>query len=190
MIVHLEIQLYEGMVLVTIVIQLSWTLSAPGASCAHAPFYLQATHSTSQLRNSAYFKHTRTLRHVILSGAGEICHHVMVCSRQPLPSRQGLPVQWCCISQRRSPLRDAHIMNCILYRDNILFGQEYQQERYASVLKACALEADVEHMALGDATFIGDRGVTLSGGQRARLSLARAMYQVCLKAVVYSTAPI
>lgn len=99
-------------------------------------------------------------------------------------------MQWCCISQRRSPLQDAHIIDYFWCRDNILFGQEYQQERYASVLKACALEADVEHMALGDATFIGDRGVTLSGGQRARLSLARAMYQVCLKAVVYSAAHI
>lgn len=66
-------------------------------------------------------------------------------------------------------------------RDNILFGQAWQKERYEAVLKACALEVDIQQMTEGDATLIGDRGVTLSGGQRARLSLARAIYQVpCL----------
>ena len=63
-------------------------------------------------------------------------------------------------------------------RDNILFGKELLPERYQAVVKACALEADIEQMTQGDATLIGDRGVTLSGGQRARLSLARAIYQV------------
>ena len=67
-------------------------------------------------------------------------------------------------------------MHCC--RDNILFGRSWQQERYEAVLKACALEADIQQMTEGDATLIGDRGVTLSGGQRARLSLARAVYQV------------
>ncbi|KAL0053237.1 hypothetical protein WJX82_002974 [Trebouxia sp. C0006] len=64
-------------------------------------------------------------------------------------------------------------------RDNILFGKELLPERYQAVVKACALEADIEQMTQGDATLIGDRGVTLSGGQRARLSLARAIYQDC-----------
>ena len=63
-------------------------------------------------------------------------------------------------------------------RDNILFGRAWQQERYEAVLKACALQGDVQQMRDGDTTLIGDRGVTLSGGQRARLSLARAIYQV------------
>ena len=58
-----------------------------------------------------------------------------------------------------------------------------QQERYAAVLEACALQQDVDNMANADETVIGDRGVTLSGGQRARLSLARAMYQVLCCAV-------
>ncbi|DBA85738.1 TPA: hypothetical protein ACH3X1_005304 [Trebouxia sp. C0004] len=64
-------------------------------------------------------------------------------------------------------------------RDNILFGKELLPDRYQAVVKACALEADIEQMTQGDATLIGDRGVTLSGGQRARLSLARAIYQDC-----------
>ena len=75
--------------------------------------------------------------------------------------------------------RQANSITCMLWRrDNILFGKELFPERYQAVLKACALEADVQQMAEGDATLIGDRGVTLSGGQRARLSLARAIYQV------------
>ncbi|KAL0039364.1 hypothetical protein WJX79_004967 [Trebouxia sp. C0005] len=64
-------------------------------------------------------------------------------------------------------------------RDNILFGKELLPERYQAVVKACALEADIDQMTQGDATLIGDRGLTLSGGQRARLSLARAIYQDC-----------
>ena len=71
-----------------------------------------------------------------------------------------------------------HALCC---RDNILFGKELLPERYQAVVKACALEADIEQMTQGDATLIGDRGVTLSGGQRARLSLARAIYQVELE---------
>ena len=75
--------------------------------------------------------------------------------------------------------RQAKLQICLLgCRDNILFGKELFPERYQAVLKACALEVDVQQMAQGDATLIGDRGVTLSGGQRARLSLARAIYQV------------
>lgn len=72
----------------------------------------------------------------------------------------------------------------LLCRDNILFGKPMQQERYAAVLEACALQQDVDNMANADETVIGDRGATLSGGQRARLSLARAMYQVLRGAVL------
>ena len=72
----------------------------------------------------------------------------------------------------------------LVCRDNILFGKPLQQERYSAVLEACALQQDVDNMANADETAIGDRGVTLSGGQRARLSLARAMYQVLNSAVL------
>uniref|UniRef100_A0A803TE13 Multidrug resistance-associated protein 4 n=1 Tax=Anolis carolinensis TaxID=28377 RepID=A0A803TE13_ANOCA len=62
-------------------------------------------------------------------------------------------------------------------RNNILFGKEYYKDRYEKVLKACALKKDMELLADGDLTVIGDRGVTLSGGQKARVNLARAVYQ-------------
>ncbi|XP_069826776.1 ATP-binding cassette sub-family C member 4 [Dendropsophus ebraccatus] len=62
-------------------------------------------------------------------------------------------------------------------RSNILFGKEYNHEKYERVLRACALKKDLLQLDDGDLTTIGDRGVTLSGGQKARVNLARAVYQ-------------
>ncbi|NXQ70784.1 MRP4 protein, partial [Quiscalus mexicanus] len=58
-------------------------------------------------------------------------------------------------------------------RSNILFDKEYEKEKYENVLKVCALKKDLELLANGDLTVIGDRGATLSGGQKARVNLAR-----------------
>lgn len=62
-------------------------------------------------------------------------------------------------------------------RSNILFGKKYEKERYEQVIKACALKKDLQLLEDGDLTVIGDRGSTLSGGQKARVNLARAVYQ-------------
>lgn len=48
--------------------------------------------------------------------------------------------------------------------------------RYEDVIKVCALERDLEQFPHGDSTLVGERGVSLSGGQRARINLARAVY--------------
>ncbi len=61
-------------------------------------------------------------------------------------------------------------------RDNILFGKSYDEDKYLNVIQACALKEDMERFSTGDLTFVGERGVVLSGGQRARVSLARAVY--------------
>ncbi|KAF8936493.1 hypothetical protein BGZ58_004095 [Dissophora ornata] len=62
-------------------------------------------------------------------------------------------------------------------KSNILFGSQLNQERYDKVIKACELTRDLSLFPQGDATIIGEKGVTLSGGQRARVSLARAAYR-------------
>ncbi|KAI8348976.1 P-loop containing nucleoside triphosphate hydrolase protein [Mortierella sp. GBAus27b] len=61
-------------------------------------------------------------------------------------------------------------------RNNILFGREYDEERYNAVVEGCALVTDFDIFESGDATEIGEQGITLSGGQKQRVSLARAIY--------------
>uniref|UniRef100_H3DE78 ATP-binding cassette sub-family C member 5 n=1 Tax=Tetraodon nigroviridis TaxID=99883 RepID=H3DE78_TETNG len=61
-------------------------------------------------------------------------------------------------------------------KENILFGNQYDKERYYAVLEACCLLPDLAELSYGDMTEVGERGINLSGGQRQRLSLARALY--------------
>ncbi|KAM5343712.1 hypothetical protein ACJ41O_012249 [Fusarium nematophilum] len=61
-------------------------------------------------------------------------------------------------------------------RDNILFGLPLVRGRYDKVVKACALEKDLAALADGDGTELGANGVNLSGGQKWRITLARAVY--------------
>lgn len=62
-------------------------------------------------------------------------------------------------------------------RQNILFGRSFKEDKYARVVKYAALEEDFKQFEFGDQTIVGERGISLSGGQKARINLARCLYQ-------------
>ncbi|EJU05282.1 hypothetical protein DACRYDRAFT_74445 [Dacryopinax primogenitus] len=61
-------------------------------------------------------------------------------------------------------------------RENITFGHRYEHAFYQETIEACGLREDLAILSEGDLTAVGERGVSLSGGQKARISLARAVY--------------
>ncbi|KAF9285512.1 hypothetical protein BGZ68_003791 [Mortierella alpina] len=71
--------------------------------------------------------------------------------------------------------QQAWIMNDTL-RNNILFGNAYDPVYYQKTIDACCLQQDFDMLPSTDMTEIGERGINLSGGQKARISLARAVY--------------
>ncbi|KAL6946779.1 hypothetical protein ACO0QE_001628 [Hanseniaspora vineae] len=62
-------------------------------------------------------------------------------------------------------------------RNNILFGSEFDRKKYDKIVDVCTLGADFDILPAGDLTEIGERGITLSGGQKARINLARTVYK-------------
>lgn len=62
------------------------------------------------------------------------------------------------------------------FKENVLFGHKYDEEFYNKTIEACELLSDLEILPDGHETLVGEKGISLSGGQKARLSLARAVY--------------
>lgn len=62
-------------------------------------------------------------------------------------------------------------------RDNILFGNPYDKEKYEKIIQACALTKDLELFANGDLIEIGESGINMRGGQKQRIQIARSVYE-------------
>lgn len=71
--------------------------------------------------------------------------------------------------------QQAWIVNATV-KENIVFGYKYESDFYEQTVKACALLDDFAQLPDGDETVVGERGISLSGGQKARVALARAVY--------------
>ena len=101
----------------------------------------------------------------------------MALSRIVLNNRESINIQGrAVLTLAKSTYRTRWIRNATL-RENVLFGKVMNYDRYSSVLRDCALERDLEILQGGDLAEIGERGINLSGGQKARVGLARAVYQ-------------
>ncbi|SGZ40190.1 related to Metal resistance protein YCF1 [Hanseniaspora guilliermondii] len=61
-------------------------------------------------------------------------------------------------------------------RDNVVFGKKFDAEFYDKTIKACSLDRDLDIFSEGDMTVVGEKGLQLSGGMKARVALARAVY--------------
>ncbi|CAD6588427.1 MAG: hypothetical protein CYPHOPRED_004384 [Cyphobasidiales sp. Tagirdzhanova-0007] len=123
----------------------------------------------------------KTLLLLALLGEADLLSGQIVCPRSPVNTisiasemhnitedRWLIPV--CAYVPQSAWLLNASI------QDNILFGLPLAPDRYKSTLEACSLLSDLAILEDGDQTEIGEKGVNLSGGQKARVSLARAVY--------------
>ncbi|KAH8825289.1 multidrug resistance-associated ABC transporter [Flagelloscypha sp. PMI_526] len=124
-----------------------------------------------------------------LLGEADVLSGQVICPRSPpntLTSLSTLPANdepWlvdglCAYVPQTAWLRNASI------RDNICFDIPFQEQRYQQTLEACALLSDLAIFEDGDQAEIGERGINLSGGQKARVSLARAVYSLLLDDVL------
>jgi ABC-type multidrug transport system fused ATPase/permease subunit len=137
----------------------------------------------------------KTLMMLSLLGETEIIKGEVLCPRIPFPTVLDDNAAVTCIDIQAIPNHDTIVTppdwvlsHAVAYasqtpwlqnasiKDNILFGLPLLNKRYKETLAVCALDTDLGYLEDGDETEIGEKGITLSGGQKARVALARAVY--------------
>ncbi|KAF7308067.1 Multidrug resistance-associated ABC transporter protein [Mycena kentingensis (nom. inval.)] len=123
----------------------------------------------------------KTLLLLALLGEADVLAGQVVCPRTPAnilasfrdfdPRKEDWVVDGVCAYVPQT----AWLQNASI-KANILFNLPYDERRYRETLRVCALISDLDILEDGDESEIGERGVNLSGGQKARVSLARAVY--------------
>ncbi|KAG9314746.1 P-loop containing nucleoside triphosphate hydrolase protein [Chiua virens] len=150
----------------------SWTRSEPSTETPRA----HSKHFTLRVHDDLVF-HQGVLNLVIgPTGSGKTS--LLMALLGEMHYHPSGPSSWCNLPRHLGVAyvpQESWILNQTI-RDNILFGSDFDQRRYTEVLFQCALETDVALLEHGDRTEVGERGVTLSGGQKARITLARAIY--------------
>lgn len=108
----------------------------------------------------------------LLSGTIEVPKSPPICDRRDDKATRD---NWIIQSSIAFVAQSPWIENATI-KDNILFGLPFNSVRYQKVLNACALQHDLRMLVDGELTEIGANGINLSGGQRWRVSFARALY--------------
>ncbi|KAJ2416220.1 Canalicular multispecific organic anion transporter 1 [Coemansia sp. RSA 2530] len=109
-------------------------------------------------------------------GSGKTSFLSAICGEMPLTGGRG------CVYGRIGYVQQKPWIMNDTFRENVLMGTDFDEAYFWRVVDACALAADVRLFPNGDLTMIGTNGVNLSGGQKVRLALARALY---LRADIY-----
>ncbi|KAL6230041.1 hypothetical protein BDW75DRAFT_80329 [Aspergillus navahoensis] len=110
-----------------------------------------------------------------LIGEADIVKGTVAVPRPEADPGPASPQDWIVNGMSAYVSQDPWIENATI-RDSILFGLPFNPARYEEVLYSCALLPDLTVLPDGDRTDIGANGINLSGGQKWRLALARALY--------------
>jgi ABC-type multidrug transport system fused ATPase/permease subunit len=105
---------------------------------------------------------------VVGAGKSSLCHAMM--GEMPLAAGSFLLSGSIAYSSQQAWIQSATL------KENILFGHPFDAKKYRRVVDACCLQQDFAELPNGDDTYIGQKGLNLSGGQKARCALARAVY--------------
>ncbi|KAJ7864236.1 hypothetical protein B0H14DRAFT_2736510 [Mycena olivaceomarginata] len=126
-----------------------------------------------EIKGELFFKPGRINLVIGSTGSGKTSLLMALLGAFPLP-----PSSWFNLPRRGGvsyAAQESWVLNDTI-KNNILFNTPMDVERYKQVLHQCGLERDLELFDAGDETEVGEKGLTLSGGQKARVTLARAVY--------------